>query len=502
MTLADLYRTYVLDLDPILADMTAHGVCVDRERQDKLKIQVAEEIAELTARAQSLVPSALWPRKRYKKFQEEVGRTFEPVGVDGQLKCCDRCGAPASNKSEHQKGKGNPCKGAGTVLTSCLVTEWDEILPFNPLSTDQLADYCAWAKHKQGTNIKTGRPTLNDKHLRKLAATHGDKHPIYQLSLDLRARQKVSSTYIDGFAPNRDGRITGTFVHSAETMRLQQRRVSLMNVSKRGKALYAKEIRRTIRPSPGCVFVGADSSSIEAIMTGWFAGDENLQRISKSGGVHAYTACHELGWEFTTANVARVKSEHKQLYDRCKTITYLTSFGGGPYMMHKSFPEDFPTVNSAKRAQALLFTLFPALGEWRTRIKIQAQHDAFLTNPFGFRNYFYNVLRRDQQTGQWIDGEDSSDAIAFLPQSTAAFFGRGNLKRIGASWARPYMPANGFCHDGYILDVPTARAREALELLAGILTRPIPEMGGLTIPCELEMGDDWASMEPAGVVNA
>jgi hypothetical protein len=51
------------------------------------------------------------------------------------------------------------------------------------------------------------------------------------------------------------------------------------------------------------------------------------------------------------------------------------------------------------------------------------------------------------------------------------------------------------------VDVPEARAEAAVETLIEILTRPIPEMGGLQIGAEVEVGANWAEMKSVRVVT-
>jgi len=245
------------------------------------------------------------------------------------------------------------------------------------------------------------------------------------------------------------------------------------------------------------VFVQADSSAIEAVLTGYFAGDEDLIRLAKQS-VHAYLACRKLGLEFTPENVKAVKSVHSGLYATMKRTVYLSLYGGTPSMMLLKAPKEFPTLRAATEAQEFFLEQFPRIRAWWGATRERAHAQCYLDNPFGWRNYFYNVYRKDTRTGRTVLGEDKNEVVAFDPQSTAGLFGRQNLKLLGASWALPYMPSNGFVHDGYMLDVPDTPTSidDAANLLEETLTRAIPELGGLRIGCEIEVGDNWGSMEP------
>ena len=63
---------------------------------------------------------------------------------------------------------------------------------------------------------------------------------------------------------------------------------------------------------------------------------------------------------------------------------------------------------------------------------------------------------------------------------------------LGQSPWGPYMPANVSVHDGYTLEVPEAMAEAAQQFLIDTLTRPVLELGGLRIGCEVDQGYNWA----------
>jgi hypothetical protein len=70
------------------------------------------------------------------------------------------------------------------------------------------------------------------------------------------------------------------------------------------------------------------------------------------------------------------------------------------------------------------------------------------------------------------------------------------MKRIGESEWGQYMPANHFVHDGYTLEVPIAKAEAAEDFLLNLLSRPIPEMGGLRVGAASDIGYNWADTDP------
>lgn len=501
-SLWDLYRALVVDLDPILADMSAHGVRIDREAQARLGEKVGREIEEITAVIQPLVPREIKPKSLYKtkKYWRE---DWEWRPRAGMVKSCSICGATGITKATHFRGgKKNECvrREGKVVMIPGQLDSWIVTHDFNPLSVAQLADYAGWFGHRLGTNIKTHKTTLDDRTMRRLIERYGRDHPLYAHALRLRALARVKSTYVEGFAPDERGRITGYFNHNPETLRLAQSNNNLMNVSHRGSALYAREIRETIIPSEGCVFVEADSTAIEAVIVGYLAGDREYQERAALG-IHADVCLKILNLPFTPENVAWVKREHPDLYERVKRTVHMTNYGGTPKMLAYQYPHVFPNEAEAKAAQDAYINAWPRIAEWWEETRAFAHKYGYLANPWGFRNEFFNVYRRSRE-GKVYLGEDGKEVIAFGPQSSAGIFMRENLKLIGATWARPFMPAIGSVHDSVCLDVPEDRVEEAVELLIDTLTRPIPQLGGLRVGCEVKIGKhNWAEMTTLKVVK-
>jgi DNA polymerase I-like protein with 3'-5' exonuclease and polymerase domains len=127
---------------------------------------------------------------------------------------------------------------------------------------------------------------------------------------------------------------------------------------------------------------------------------------------------------------------------------------------------------------------------------MQAHKATYLTNPWGYRHYFYDVFGKNRE-GERTLQDDAKRCVAFLPQSSAAAFMKDTLLILWHEhpWVRPYLPANGSVHDSVCLDVPPDKVEAAVELLAKVMTREIPEMGGLRVGCEVKVGRNWAPYE-------
>lgn len=534
-------------LMPILSEAGERGNYVDEQERQALEKEMAAEEKALIAEVQTVVPDHLKPRKRYKKQPEgvvlqdnvfiltdlEAGTTrrFEPVNTMGKVKKCSFCGEEGITKGEHFKGgKKNVCKtmGGEVIVAEGRVQEWDEVLPFNPNSSDQLIKYMKHYGHPVGEiwDDPEGE-SADSKHLKKLVKKYGTKHPVYDLTLRVHKVGKALGTYVRGLAPDAHGKVHTTYVNSPSTWRLGSRDVNMQNQGKRGSNPYAKRSRKVIVASPGHVLVQADSSSIEAVMVGRFMGDKNYEELAKQS-IHAWLCCKKLGWDFTPENVEIIKKSYKDLYDQMKVTNHMTNYGGTPPVLVEQFPEVFPTLKSARDAQQYIFDALPQLKAWHHEMRVRAQKETFLESPWKHRHEFFDVFTK-YPDGRIKLGKDAKRAIAFTPQNGAGCFMRDNLLIMGTKWEeiaidpdlqdavplvpeedaeflysgkwRQYMPACVSVHDGYTLDVPAALQQEACDYLERLLTRPIVEMGGLRVGCEIEVGKNWLEMKTVKVVK-
>jgi hypothetical protein len=486
---------------PILYRAGLRGNLVDLAYQRELRADMEAEKGRLIEAVQTMVPDAVRPTRRVKTAPEPTV-PHRVVMVPGTVKVCAQCLAVITSKSEHHKGKKaeNPCKGAAVLTEEALVPEYDLLEPFNLGSSQQLGAYARHFKHPVGFNHKTKQPTMDKTQLEKLAKKVGGDHPIYQAALDYSKVAKTLSTYM--YTPDAEGLIHTTYVNAPSTWRLASRNVNLQNVGKRESNKWAKKARRQIVARPGHIFVQADSTSIEAVVTGYLIGDATFTEVAKKS-IHAYLVCAELGLPFTDATVEQVKKTHKNLYNQFKTAVYLLLYGGDPFLMHMTNPELYPTKQAAEIIKEKIFTLMPKLPEWQTRVREQAKREGVLQSPWGYRHHFYDVYtfkRNAEGVIQYDDegrpilklGNDAKRAIAFVPQNCAGAFCRDTLLLLGQSAWGPYLSANVSVHDGYTLEVPEALKEEAAQFLIDTLTRPVLELGGLRIGCEVDMGYNWA----------
>lgn len=538
--MTQLFHEHVVELMPYLNAAGKRGNAIDVEYSYALEKEMIIHRDQLIKDCQPLIPQELLPRKHYKSDIigdmlaesrphltflndkqvkiDDTGDIYERVIVPADVKVCSHCKERVSSWAEHMKGRAkgtkkepdvyNRCKAAGatSIKEPGYNIEWDLLLPWNPNSADQVKEYIRHFGHPMGKNRMTDSDSASSKHLEKLAKRFPKQHPIYSIIVEFKKVAKTISTYVYHNYTRADGLIHSTYKNGPSTWRLAAENVNLTNVGKRESNKWTKRARRQIKARPGHVFVGADSTSIEAVIVGYLINDPDFIKMAGKS-IHAWLCCQELGWEFNPETMDLVKTQHKDLYNKMKTAIYLLLYGGDPYLMHMENPDSFPTLKDAKDVQEKIYKLLPKLKEWQERTRDRAKKEGVLTSVWGYKHSFYDVYtfkRSKEGKIQYNDdgtpaiklGKDGKRCLAFEPQNCAAAFGRDTLVLIGRSKWAPYLSANCFVHDGYTLEVPEAMAMEAEQFLVDILTRPVPQLGGLRIGCETEIGYNWAEQDP------
>jgi hypothetical protein len=529
------YNLYHRVMTPLTA-AKKRGNFIDIARRDSLKEEMAIEMAGRIAGLQKFVPDEVRPRQRYIKRPKDLvhvdgvfiipehvdgaERRFESVPVEKDVKTCSFCGEKGITKGTHitKGGKKNPCAGSTVILTKDWVPEWDEILEFNPNSTQQLIAYAKFFGHPVGTNMDDAtKDAFDSAHIKEILTGKLDEEHVefYSEVLLIKKLQKTLGTYI--YNPDEAGLIHQTYKNAPSTPRLSGAAYNLMNVGKREDNKWAVKAREQIIARPGHRFVQADSSAIEAVIQGYWMGDENYMRLATQS-VHAWVVAMENGIEWTGSEeqVSYLKANYKDAYNKMKTANYLTNFGGSPYLMWKTDRKSFPTKKAAEDTQGRLFAMLPKLPEYHHWVRTKAQKEAFLTIPgWNFRHYYYDVFMTDPKTGKLKYGKDSKKVVALYPQGCAALFLRENtlllaygdeacewldIEPLGLSrgWMDS-MPANFAVHDGYTLEVLDGLEGDAVSDMEKVLTRPIKHLSNLRVGCEIDVspvGGNWSPHHP------
>ena len=175
---------------------------------------------------------------------------------------CHTCGAQGvtrQHRCSRPKGRrGDSATGPSTVAPRLVAGErsqsrWFWQLPFNPASWQQVLAHIESKGHQAGVNRKTRKPTTDKESLKKLAAQTGD--PLYQLLLDMRAVEKVDSTYAVGSLQrlDSDDRLHPEIAPKPSTLRDSSMGPNLQNVvaDKDNSKTLAAGFRRCIQARDG-----------------------------------------------------------------------------------------------------------------------------------------------------------------------------------------------------------------------------------------------------------
>jgi uracil-DNA glycosylase family 4 len=491
-----IYERLYAGIDPILRAVgQSHGVRIDEIARAELERTITQEIEQIEVGAQGTILDELKPHQVYKRPPDEPHQVVMGSGV---VKVCSGCGARGVTKTAHCKGA---CRKASIALEAGEVPTYVVTRPFNLNSAAQLMAYAKHFHHAVGRNKDTNAEAMGKEHVAGLAKRYGMKHPIYPAALGVRKLSKALGTYVRNLA---GGRVFTEFTHAPWTGRLSSRNINLQNISHRGTAAYAKEIRRCFVPPPGWVFVEADSAAIEAVIAGYLMKSPRFIDLAKRG-IHAYMACRELGWPFDPDHARQAKREHKARYDMWKQVVYGCLNAVSARTLQQLYPEAFPKVAVAQEAQDAFYAECPEIRAYHSRVLTQAYHQGQVSNPWGYTVQFYEVFLKERDGGvKW--GRDAKKVSGFGWQGSAGMFMRENIKLIWEG-AREFglpmadvVPAIFVVHDSYCLALPEAKAQEGVDLLTSVLTRPIPQMEGLRIGCEVSVGPNWGDMEVVSVV--
>lgn len=510
------YWEHCQRLRPILDRMCERGLPIDVEGQNQLRFQLEGEMRDLFAEIQTVVPRELL---KYKKTSG--GRDYYK-------------GVPP----EFKKIEGTNCQpedfGYFKVEREGEL-HWAKLEGFNPNSSDQMKEYARLKGYKiplaERANGEESE-TANDKTVLEWALKHDD--PMCKKVVEYKKRQKIISTYIDGFRPGEDGRVHSEFGFGPATGQLASHNPSILNYPKHGE--LAKAVRNLIKAADGKILIEFDMKAFHAKTLGWLARSPAYMRLSDLD-IHSYVAAHfikgqiELGkkglgkalgeyelmewcqdteglenWlslpdEELSVKLANIKRKYKSIRDeKAKRAILGIGFGMGASKLYKMNKEAFGSTAEANSIILLVRRLFPEVFEWQEATKDRAHRQSFLLSMHGSIRRFFEVKRWDPQDRRWKGGENAEECLAFLPASSA--FGEikdriiemeelGLLERYGLI---------NHIHDSVVFECPLELVDECIPTIKAILERPSTilvdsVMGAFQCSADVQMGVRWGELK-------
>lgn len=375
---------------------------------------------------------------------------------------------------------------------------------FNPDSGDQVA---ALAKH-YGVKLPRRKDSDDDDALSteaKYLKQAAKKFPVFGLILECRTRWKMVSTY--KWRLDEQQRVHSVLGHHPSTWRKSSRDYNLQNIPKRSD--LATEFRRMVVAPPGHVIVEADSSAIEAVLVGYFAGSDRYIRLAKCG-IHDWfnSVVHnepipldQDEQALRLACKAAKRKYSKESREVAKRVIHATAYMTTPMKMHEEYSDEFPTTAAARRMQNMLLATEPGqdLKRWWDSTLKQAAHDRYLTTPFGARHRFFHIFTYDKRSGTFKLGDDAKRAVAFRPQNAASMI-QDNY--VLALWGSPVAPwLRLIVHDSILAVCPQEHAIDVARTFQSVFTAPVTELDGLTIGAEVSMSMPGGNWSPRNELN-
>lgn len=565
-----MWQTYIdhmYDLDRlVLRPIESIGLFMERGDAEKgtgllgTQKRLQGMLDEISDKLTAIVPIKVIPYEKELKTPRTItdadgnlAEGFEVITRKTMGYVCSKCGERNVPKRHNKLKKGN-CQDATLIYDEVEINLWVKRGKFNSASPKQVKDYLKARGYKVPKGKNTDE-TTDHQALESLRKKH-KKDPFFDLIIDDRAIRKLKGTYIDGMLERQDegGRVHGKYTHAPSTLRLSSYNPNLQNLITDGKKedhlQLGKMFRECVVASPGHIIVEADFSGIEAVVTGWCAGDPDYIRIAKISP-HAYLCSHmvgepaDLSWDdqkLIDYLVGYIKKEKrfKIHYNKAKRVVHGSSYGLTPRGMRLTYPEEFPTVTAAEVLQKLFFEIAPKVKAWQDKTILLADKQHYIggtSHPFRYKHWFWDaiskrylkpaVARQRMAIGAKVIeingshyevtlGSDAKRAIAFVPQSIAS----GILKEVALRLMRPnseYYIGNLFngktpirmlTHDSITLEVPLHEEDYATKMLVAAMLVPIKQMPlpkewglgeHLSIGVEVQRGVKWSEMEDVKV---
>lgn len=380
---------------------------------------------------------------------------------------------------------------------------WAKREPFNPLSPPQVLQYLKLKGYKIPLDRKTRKPTTSDDALTEILRHNQDL--LLEDVLEARGLNKALG-YLKDTSLGRDGKFHPIYTFKPETGRLSSVRPNMQNVPNGGvDRELARAIRSCIVPSrPGRVLLEVDWKAMEAVLTGYFAADNEYIAASQKDS-HSWFAGYLLLDRGVIKEVPSptredfmdfahwVKTNHKDTRALAKKINLATGYGMRWLLLASTLR---CSASEAKRYLAIKESMAPKLKAWKENTWREAHHKGYLETPFGYVAYFWDVLRI--KDGKATLGKEANAALAFRPQSSGAAMLREvmlSLDHLDGILFDYLVPI----HDAILVEVDEKKVGDALHLISASMSRKWDELGGLAIDVDFKVGTNWGAMEEKDV---
>ena len=512
------YTRYFQSLHPILRDMARRGVPVDETRRGELQALIAREDQRVTVEVQGLVPAEILgvePKHGYKRPPADaLGMVEREFVIAKEEKCQCR---------KKDRAQCLVCRGSGIVAVGTAVQRWAKLVEFNPNSSHQVKRFMRYLKHPIPKHQKRidaqgdASDTTEVKELERLWTK--TKHPIYPLLIEKRQLTKVSSTYVDGWTPSRDGRVHTSYTFQTATWQTSSRAPNVQNGIKHSSSPFQKVLatgfNRMLKAEDGFAIVNFDFKSFHALTTAFQAESAAYERLARID-LHSFVAVHAMRlverdglYERDDQDMANLfqhlKRNEKFKFFRdfkAKRTALGIQFGMGYRKLYQMYREDYESETEAKALHQLFFALFPDVRKWQEEVKAKAAEDRRLVSMFGAVRHFYDVQRWDRKQQKMVSGDQAEQAVAFLPANHAFGHVRECLLAIRARGLDERFGLFNQIHDNLLFHCPLELVEECLVEIPQIMSAPSTVLVGKIAPKGLAVGVESAVGESMAELKA
>lgn len=365
-----------------------------------------------------------------------------------------------------------------------------------------------WKGYPIQKNRKTGEPTADEeaieKTLRHIEVGGYPKDVLLEKILDARHLQKAIG-YLLETSIGRDGYYHPIYTFRPETGRLSAVRPNIQNQPNHGvDAKVAKAIRACVVPSrPGWVLVENDWKAMEAVLTGYFSGDEDFVRISQLDS-HSYFCAYILrnrgviSGEIpkpSDTGIMDFLNDIKKRFPDERFMAKTANLAMGYDIGWKHLAEVVRcSAEEAKTYLKIRDEMYPKIAAWKEATFLEAHTKGYLETPFGYRTYYWNVLEPvPGQPGKFRKGKEAREALAFRPQSSGAAMLREAMLELDEFDGVDFNFLAPI-HDAILVECDKSKVDSVVEKMQRAMERPFSELGGLAIETEAKVGKRWSEM--------
>lgn len=455
MGLSAGYRKFVLELEPVLVAMSKRGIPVSPEQHAQVTATLTQQVADLEAAMQTLVPDGAKKMTKWKKKQN-VFLTWKPSG--------------------------GPNGG--------------------------LIRYMKFRQHPVPKAFKTDKETTGELELRRLAKS--TKDPLYEKVIEYRELKGLLTNHVKNWTPGPDGRVHPVFYYETGTGQLGARRPNSMNAPKH-KANQGDIFRSMIVAREGHTLVELDYKAFHVQTLAFEAQDPDLLKLGKLD-IHSFLTAHflrlpgaealsELPTEDVRERLASIKKQHKAVRDaKVKHALLGYNNGMGYRKCYYQYMEFFDGQNESKRIFELLDSLFPRAKEYRQRVCDLAHSQGYLISRFGCVRWFWEVYK--WSAGKWAYGEDHEAALSYFTQNDAHCHLKEAMLKLRASGADIRFGLINPIHDALMFECKDELLHECVHGVATemerpsvVLVDPVVAPGGLSVEVGVSVGKSWNRMQ-------